>query len=69
MRFYVDRIENGFAVLEDAAQDRLRVALRELPEGTREGSSLFLRDGKYVLDTEDERARRHRMFMLLQSMK
>ena len=69
MKFYVDRIEDGIAVLEDAAQERLRVPVADLPEGTREGSSLFFRDGGYVLDSEDERARRHKMFLLLQDMK
>ena len=68
MRFYVDRIEDGFAVLEDAAQERLRVPLSDLPAGTREGASLFLRDGVYVADTSDEHDRRHRMYLKLREL-
>lgn len=57
MYFSVDRIEGETAVLERDGSF-VRVPLRELPEGTREGSLLkSTRDG-YILDNEGAEERR-----------
>lgn len=58
---YVDRIENGFAVLE-IEKDRFdTVPLSVLPEGTREGSALEFVGGVYQLNEAAERVRRRRL--------
>lgn len=49
----VDRIENNIAVCENRKNRKmLEIDLAKLPEGTREGSVIKCKFGKYTLDEE-----------------
>lgn len=57
----IDRIEDGFAVLEIAENKFDTVPVSVLPEGAREGSVLEFRDGVYTLDKDAEKQRKRRL--------
>ncbi len=70
MKLTVDRIEdNGIAVCFDESKGMLSIPVAILPEGVREGSILSL-NGEYdfVLETQEERAKRHENFMFAESL-
>lgn len=70
MKLTVDRIEdNGIAVCFDEGMGMLSIPVAILPEGVREGSILSL-DGEYdfVLETQEETEKRHKNFMLAESL-
>lgn len=62
MKYTVDRIENGIAVLENDKSDFISVPTSELPDGIRDGSVLIYDNGKYFLDADAEKKRRQEMF-------
>lgn len=64
MKYTVDRIEDGVAVLEDDMLSMLPVPCCLLPEGAREGSLLSFDGENYVLCADEEAARRRRLFDL-----
>ncbi|MBQ6164222.1 MAG: DUF3006 domain-containing protein [Clostridia bacterium] len=59
---YIDRIENGYAVLEISENRFDTVPVSVLPDGAKEGSVLEKRDGVYSLNEAAEKARRKRLF-------
>jgi len=50
--YTVDRIEGGFAMLEDANMNMKNVKLNDLPENIKEGDILKLENNIYIIDTE-----------------
>lgn len=61
---YVDRIEDGIAVLETADNCFVRVPLAELPANVKEGSVLKMQNGGYFLDEEAEKERKRKLLSL-----
>lgn len=54
MEWYsIDRIEGGFAVVEENDKSMKNIPLTELPEGVGEGDVLLLESGKYTIDEEE----------------
>lgn len=52
----VDRIEDEIAVCENRANGvMINIQLSRLPEGVREGSVIKYFDGKYRIDSEEQR--------------
>ena len=64
MRLYVDRISDDFTVCETEEQTFLKLPLDLMPQGAKEGSVLFVENGKYVLDVSSEQKRRREIFEL-----
>ena len=61
MKLIVDRIEEGFAVLEKEDLTHILVRLCELPEGLKEGSVLDFDGENYSLNSDAESERRKRI--------
>ncbi len=65
----VDRFEGEVAVLQETATKAMRdVPRSDLPDGTREGSALRLRDGDWVPDADAERERAERIRRLMDGL-
>lgn len=70
MNYYVDRIEDGFAVLDNDAGERLIACVSDLPSGIRDGSVLKrLADGSFAIDETAENERRRALADRLQRLK
>ena len=68
MYISVDRIADGIAVCEKEDMTTVGIPLSELPDGTKEGSVLLLKDdGSYSIDINEESKRKKRI-LDLQSM-
>ncbi len=61
MKLTVDRIEEGFAVLEKEDMSHENVPLSLLPEGTKEGSVLTFDGSIYTFDFDIEAEARARI--------
>jgi len=68
MKYIVDTISDGYAVLETENKNNLTVKESDLPVGTREGSILISDNGKFVLDKYSEDARRKKLFAMKQKI-
>ncbi len=68
MKYIVDRIENGIAVLE-TEDGFIEIEIALLPDNVREGSVLRKDDDRFFIDTDSEAERRNRLFMLQQELK
>ena len=69
MKYTVDRIGEGKAVLEDGTGGRLVIDAALLPPGAREGSCLTETDGVFRPDPAREAARRKKLFRFLRRLK
>ena len=69
MRYTVDRIGEGRAVLESETGERLVLDASLLPEGTREGSCLTETDGVFRADPVREKKRKKKLFRMLRGLK
>ena len=69
MKYTVDRIGEGRAVLESETGERLVIEASLLPEGAREGSCLTETDGVFLPDPVRERKRRKKLYRMLRSLK
>ena len=50
MRYYIDRIEGGIAVMDSEGGERITVSVGRLPDGVRDGSVLILMpDGVFLM--------------------
>lgn len=59
MKYSVDRIIEGIAVLEDLQSNGIiEVELKNLPNDIHEGSILVFKDGYYQIEIEEEKNRR-----------
>lgn len=61
MKLTVDRIEEGFAILEKEDMTHETVALSLLPQETKEGSVLLFDGTTYSLDLDAENEARERI--------
>ena len=68
MTYYIDRIEENCAVLQNEAGEQLAVAAEELPDGAREGSALNLQNGVFIMNPINEAARRKKLFFLMKTL-
>lgn len=59
LKYSVDRIEEGFAVCEDANGERVNIEISKLPEGIKEGVLISI-NGDEVILLEDETEERRR---------
>lgn len=61
MKFIVDRITEGFAVLEAADLSHIEIEINKLPDGTKEGTVLLFDGENYTVDADEEALRRQRI--------
>lgn len=61
MKFTVDRIEDGFAVLEKEDMTHITVKAEALPRDIKEGSVLFFDGSSYMHDPDAEAQTRKRI--------
>ncbi len=61
MRYTVDRIEEGIAVLEKEDLSHINVSSESLPKGVKEGSILLFDGVNYIIDAEAEVASKKSM--------
>ena len=64
MKYFVDRIVNGYAVCETEGLNIINIPLADLPEEVKEGSVLSFKDNKYALLAEEEEERKNRLLSL-----
>ena len=69
MKWYVDRLEGAFAVLQKETGETARVGVSVLPDGAREGSVLEERNGVFLPAAKEQTARRKRLFKAQQALK
>ena len=58
MYYTVDRIEGGYAVIEDPDAGVQNIKLSDLPDGIKEGDKLRLEDNIYIIDADYTRLRK-----------
>ena len=58
MKYIIDRLEEGLAVLEDELREHITVALSDLPDGASEGDVLDETDHHFLLDEQATNERR-----------
>ena len=68
MRYTVDRIGGGIAVLETETGERRTVEASILPENVKEGDCLTEADGIFSLDAERTSARRKKLHARLKAL-
>lgn len=68
MKYIVDRIVNGIAVLETEGSF-VEVEITLLPVDVKEGSVLRKENGCFFVDSDSEAERRKRLFLLQQKLK
>ena len=61
MKYIIDRLEEGLAICETEARERITVPVSHLPENVKEGDVLQAQDGLFSLDTEETDKRRKEM--------
>lgn len=69
MKWYVDRLEGAFAVLQKDSGETTRVCASVLPDGAGEGSVLEEKSGAFLPAPEEENARRKRLFKAQRALK
>lgn len=69
MVYFVDRIIDKKAVLEDENGEHILVELSLLPENVREGSALTEINGEFISDEDAQTARRKKLFELQNKLK
>ena len=68
MRYIVDRLIEGIAVLESETGERRTVEAAILPENVKEGDCLTEADGIFSLDAERTSARRKKLYARLKAL-
>ena len=68
MKYSLDRIEGEYAVLIDENGIPENVPLSLLPKESKEGSMLLKNEGGYLLDAEETKERRKKLFELQNSL-
>ena len=59
MKYTIDRIEGGTAILEGYDNSRLEIDASTLPAGANEGAAIEIKEnGEIVLFVDDERSKR-----------
>ena len=70
MKFAVDRIEENIAILENiTTQEKIEIAIEQLPKGLHEGAIIVVKGNKYILDSQEEDKRRKRIQEKLNRLK
>ncbi|MPN56295.1 hypothetical protein SDC9_203981 [bioreactor metagenome] len=49
--FSVDRLENGFAILEDNEKNTFKISLKILPKNIKETDIVFKKNNRYYIDS------------------
>ncbi len=68
MRYTVDRVSEGIAVLETETGERRTLELAKLPENVREGDCLKELNGTFFLDAERTRRRKRKLHARLKAL-
>ena len=68
MKYTVDRVSEGVAVLETETGERRALELAKLPENIREGDCLTEADSIFSLDAERTSARRKKLHARLKAL-
>ncbi|MBE5987890.1 hypothetical protein BXY41_11860 [Lacrimispora xylanisolvens] len=61
MQYIIDRIEQEIAICEEESGAMVKLPLKELPKGSREGDVLFQINGAFQFDGEETNRRRQKM--------
>ena len=61
MKYIIDRLEEGLAICETEARERITVPVSHLPENVKEGDVLREEEGRFFLDSEETDKRRREM--------
>ncbi|NNJ31305.1 DUF3006 domain-containing protein [Lacrimispora defluvii] len=61
MQYIIDRIEQEIAICEEESGAMVKLPLKELPKGSREGDVLFKINGVFQFDGEETNRRRQKM--------
>ena len=61
MRYIVDRTEADLAVCETENEEMVNIPLKDLPEGVKEGSVLIREGERWLIDENEEAARKERI--------
>ncbi len=61
MQYIIDRIEQEIAICEEESGTMVKLLLKELPKGSREGDVLFKINGAFQFDEEETNRRRQKM--------
>ena len=61
MQYIIDRIEQEIAICEEESGAMVKLPLKELPKGSREGDILFKINGAFQFDGEETNRRRQKM--------
>jgi len=69
MRYVIDRITDGKAVLEDENAEHIVIDASLLPQSAREGSVVIEKDGVYISDITEEKRRRRRLYLMLNKLR
>lgn len=70
MKYYIDRIEEGLAVMDSDDGERMTVPVEKLPHGIRDGSVVIrMSDGTFVRDEAEEAERRKTMSSRFERLK
>ena len=70
MKYVIDRFEEDFAVLENPLTNEPEDFPRaDMPKGAQPGQTVFVQDGKWVIDHEDTAERHARVKTLFDRIK
>lgn len=58
IKYTVDRVEDGIAVLEKEDLSHVELKVSEIPFTVKEGNVLLFDEGKFILDFSEEEERR-----------
>lgn len=62
MKYIVDRIEEGIAILEKEDLSHVEISLTDLPDGISEGSVLIFDGNSYISDENEEAQRKNQIY-------
>lgn len=66
-RYIIDRIEEGFAVVE-CDGEMLNIKLNILPEGVKSGDVLTKSDGNFIINQQEQQTRQQKILKLQQEL-
>ena len=69
MKYIVDRIEGDLALCETENEEMVNLPLKDLSEGTKEGSVLIQEGNSWMLDQDEELARMERIRKKMQHLR
>ncbi len=68
MKYYLDRIEDNFCVLEDENKEFVVIEKSKLPHNVKEGDVIFLKDNNYIILYDESKEKRKELWDLQNSL-